>query len=119
MAQHEISEPIPESIQREIQSKGGLGKILTNIPSLKQIKRQSRIFKALADPLRLQILHILCQQAMCVCLIKTITGEADSKLSYHFSILKETNLIKGKYEKNWIIYSLTDLGKNVLGTCLG
>lgn len=117
MVQHEIAQPIPESIQQEIQLKGGLAKILRNLPSLKQFEHQSQIFRALADPLRLQILHILRQQAMCVCLIKTITGEADSKLSYHLSILKETNIIQGKYEKNWIIYYLTNLGEKVLGTC--
>ncbi len=117
MGQNEISQSIPESIAAEISSKGGLEEILKNIPNLEQIQSQSNIFKALADPLRLQILHILRQQAMCVCLIKEITREADSKLSYHFSILKDAELIQGEYEKNWIIYSLTDLGENVLETC--
>jgi len=116
--QYKISQPIPESIKREIQSKGGLKEVLKNISSLKQIEHQSRIFKALADPLRLRILHILRQQAMCVCLIKAITGEeADSKLSYHLSVLKNTELIQSESEKNWIIYSLTELGENILGTC--
>ena len=116
MTQDEIPQPIPESIDSEIRSKGGLGEILKNTPSLEQIDHQSMIFKALSDPLRLRILHILRQQTMCVCLIKTITNEADSKLSYHFSVLKNAGLIKGEYEKNWIIYRLTDLGENVLGT---
>ncbi|MFQ6125331.1 MAG: ArsR/SmtB family transcription factor [Candidatus Heimdallarchaeota archaeon] len=114
MPQAEISLSIPENLQQEIQSKGGLEKILMNVPSLEQIEQESRTFKALADPLRLQILHILRQQAMCVCLIKEITGEADSKLSYHFSVLKDANLIRGEYEKNWIIYRLTNLGEKVL-----
>ena len=116
MAQYEIPQPIPESIQQEIQPKGGLEKIIKKVPNMGQIEQQSMIFKALADPLRLRILHILRQQAMCVCLIKTVTGEADSKLSYHFSILKDAELIQGEYEKNWIIYKLTDLGEEVLRT---
>jgi ArsR family transcriptional regulator len=113
---YEISQSIPESVQQEIQAKGGLKEILKDMPDLERIEEQSQIFKALADPLRLRILHILHQQAMCVCVIKTITNEADSKLSYHFSILKDAKLIQGQSEKNWIIYRLTALGKNILET---
>ncbi|MFQ5818987.1 MAG: ArsR/SmtB family transcription factor [Candidatus Heimdallarchaeota archaeon] len=116
MDQYEISQSIPEFIQQEIQTKGGLAEILKDMPSLDKIEEQSQIFKALADPLRLRILHILRQQAMCVCVIKNITNEADSKLSYHLSILKDAELIQGQSEKNWIIYRLTNLGKKILGT---
>ena len=116
MNKYDISQPIPEVIQQEIQAKGGLAEILKDMPDLERIEEQSQIFKALADPLRLRILHILRQQTMCVCVIKTITNEADSKLSYHFSILKDVGLIQGQSEKNWIIYSLTDLGKKILSS---
>jgi len=117
MTKYDISQPIPDSIRREIQTKGGLEVILKNTPSLEDIESQSKIFKAIADPLRLRILHILRQQGMCVCLIKVITEEADTKLSYHFSILKDAGLIQGENEKNWIVYRLTNLGETFLDTC--
>ena len=117
MTHYEISQPIPDSIRREIKTKGGLGEILKKTPSLEEIESQSKIFKAISDPLRLRILHILRQQGMCVCLIKVITDEADTKLSYHFSILKDAGLIQGDYEKTWIIYRLTKLGESYLESC--
>jgi ArsR family transcriptional regulator len=36
---------------------------------------------------------------------------ADSKLSYHLTVLRESGLIEGEYQGNWIIYSLTDIGR--------
>ena len=117
MTPYEILQPIPDTIRQKIQSKGGLKEIIKDIPSLEEIESQSRTFKVIADPLRLRILYILRQQGMCVCLIKAITEEADSKLSYHFSILKNAGLIQGESEKNWIIYRLTQLGEQILDTC--
>jgi ArsR family transcriptional regulator len=40
-----------------------------------------------------------------------VHAPAGSKLSYHLNILKESGLIEGKYHGNWIIYSLTDTGR--------
>jgi ArsR family transcriptional regulator len=37
-----------------------------------------------------------------------------SKLSYHLNILKENSLIKGEYNGNWIIYTITDRGRRLL-----
>ena len=39
---------------------------------------------------------------------------ADSKLSYHLTILKEAGLIEGEYHGNWIIYSITGAGSRYL-----
>ncbi len=70
----------------------------------------SRVYHALSDPLRLTILHLIKNQPLCVCVIKEFIRIADSKLSYHLTILKEAGLIKGEYHGNWIIYSITDKG---------
>jgi ArsR family transcriptional regulator len=39
---------------------------------------------------------------------------ADSKLSYHLTILKDAGLIEGEYQGNWIIYNITDTGRHHL-----
>jgi ArsR family transcriptional regulator len=70
----------------------------------------STTFHALSDPVRITILHLLAVQPLCVCVIKECIGIADSKLSYHLTIMKKADLIEGKQEGNWIIYHLTDLG---------
>ncbi len=71
----------------------------------------SRTYNALSDPVRMTILHLLAVQPLCVCVIKECIGIADSKLSYHLTIMRKAELIEGEQKGNWIIYSLTDLGK--------
>ena len=46
-----------------------------------------------------------------MCVIREVVNLSYSKLSYHLSIPKNANLIVGKKEKNYIIYSLTKLGE--------
>lgn len=46
-----------------------------------------------------------------LCVIKEVLSIADSKLSYHLSVLKEAGLIVGEAQENWIIYRLTDEGR--------
>jgi ArsR family transcriptional regulator len=72
------------------------------------------VYHAVADPIRLKILEMLKDQPLCVCVIRTILKIADSRLSYHLNILKKTGLIRGGKQGNWIIYSITERGKEFL-----
>jgi ArsR family transcriptional regulator len=51
------------------------------------------------------------QSSLCVYVIKACIRIADSKLSYHLTILKKAGLIEGEPRGNWIIYRLTEKGK--------
>lgn len=106
---------IPEPIQKELEQLGGFEALAKRIPAPKDLEQMSRIYHALSDPLRLTILHLIKDQPLCVCVINWFMRIADSKLSYHLTILKESGLIEGEYHGNWIIYSLTDLGKSFVG----
>jgi ArsR family transcriptional regulator len=70
---------------------------------------------ALSDPVRMTILHLLAVQPLCVCIIKSCIGIADSKLSYHLTVMKKAGLIDGEQQGNWIIYRLTDKGQAFAG----
>jgi DNA-binding transcriptional ArsR family regulator len=105
---------IPGPIKEEIDLLGGLDEIPKRLPTSEDIKIQSRVYKALSDPLRLKIALILNVQPLCVCCIKELIDISDSKLSYHLSLLKEAGLIEGRSEKNWIIYRMTISGYNAL-----
>lgn len=101
----------PEKIQEELDEVGGIKGLCKRLPTTKRIAKMSATFHALSDPVRITILHLLAVQPLCVCVIKECIGIADSKLSYHLTIMKKADLIEGKQDGNWIIYSLTDLGK--------
>lgn len=63
-------------------------------------------FKALSDPLRLQVVELLREQELCVCDLCDRLQVAQSKLSFHLKTLREANLIRSRQQGRWIYYSL-------------
>ncbi len=113
-----IPEDIPEEVCTDLFQIGGIEGLCGRLPPEEDLESVCRIHHALSDPIRMKILCLLLAQPLCVCVIKQCVRIADSKLSYHLSILKESGLIEGRSEKNWIIYRLTDKGKPYSGELL-
>jgi len=64
------------------------------------------LLKAMADPLRLQVLEALGGGERCVCDLTSDLGLAQSKLSFHLKVLREAGLIEARDEGRWVYYSL-------------
>ncbi len=64
------------------------------------------LLKALADPLRLQVIEALGQGERCVCELTGELGLAQSKLSFHLKVLREAGLIEGRQQGRWMYYQL-------------
>ena len=65
-----------------------------------------QLLKALADPVRLQVVEALASGERCVC---DLTGDLDlaqSKLSFHLKVMREAGLIEARVEGRWIYYRL-------------
>ena len=107
----DASLPLPPDVEESLCRCGGITGLMGQLPGDDLLKRESALFRALADPLRLKILAMLAVQPLCVCVIKVVLGIADSKLSYHLSVLKKAGLIIGEAQGNWIIYRLTTEGE--------
>ncbi|WP_406660150.1 metalloregulator ArsR/SmtB family transcription factor [Methanolobus sp. ZRKC3] len=102
---------IPEQINIELEAIGGMDALIEQLPLESDIIGQSLIHKALSSPIRLTILNMLAIQPLCVCVIQKIVKTSPSKLSYHLSILSDNKLIESKREASWLIYDLTELGR--------
>lgn len=63
-------------------------------------------FKALADPLRMRVVHLLKDQEMCVCDLCDALNVAQSKLSFHLKSLREAGLLVARQDGRWIYYRL-------------
>ena len=72
----------------------------------KQIGEISRLFHALSEPTRLQILEQLKGGEQCVCELTEAFSTGQSRLSFHLRVLKEAGLINDRPEGRWIYYSL-------------
>ena len=69
---------------------------------------RARIFRALSDPVRLEILEILRDGERCVCEIIPVLGLPQPIVSRHLAILKSVGLVKVRVQGNRRIYSVTD-----------
>lgn len=103
--------PIPDDITESLCSCGGIEGLVVNIPPDVLLGRMQNWYRACADPSRLKILFMLRVQPLCVCVIKGVLGMADSRLSYHLSILKKNGLIEGEKQGNYIMYRITPVAR--------
>ena len=66
------------------------------------------LFKLFGDSTRIQILHALEQNEMCVCDLAVLLGVTKSAISHQLKALKLANLVKFRREAQIIYYSLAD-----------
>ena len=69
---------------------------------------RAKIFKALSDHIRLEILQFLHNGEKCVCEIVPHLGIAQPLTSRHLKILKNSGLVKARKDGNKRLYSITD-----------
>ena len=67
-------------------------------------------FKALSDPIRLDILDELSIGELSAGDIASRFSLSHSKVSYHLSILKKVNMISERKYKNYIFYTVSKEG---------
>ncbi|MBN4073389.1 metalloregulator ArsR/SmtB family transcription factor [Mariprofundus ferrooxydans] len=64
-------------------------------------------FKALADPIRLRIVHLLTrQEELCVCHFVQVLELPQSSISRHLSTLRSAGLVSSRRDGLWIHYRL-------------
>ncbi len=82
-----------------------------------QSEEAAELFKALADPARLQILDVLSQHAglVCACDLEGRVGRPDARtgerpkqptISHHLKVLRDAGLIDGEKHGPWVYYSV-------------
>ena len=68
--------------------------------------RAARLFHALSDETRLSILQRLRFGERCVCDMTDALDAAQSRLSFHLKVLKDTGLVTDRREGRWMYYTL-------------
>ena len=74
----------------------------------KSIYSKAKIFKALGDPIRLEIIEFLRDGEKCVCDIVMHVGIIQPLVSRHLAILKSCGIINDRKKGNRRLYSITD-----------
>ena len=69
---------------------------------------RAKIFNALSDPIRLEIIDFLRDGEKCVCEITPHLKLPQPVVSRHLKILKNAGLVKRRKKGTWHIYSITN-----------
>lgn len=75
-------------------------------PAAPDVDRAARLFHALSDPTRLQVIALLRRGEQCVCELTDALDAAQSRLSFHLRVLKEAGLLTDRREGRWVYYAL-------------
>jgi ArsR family transcriptional regulator len=68
--------------------------------------RAVRLFHALSDQTRLDILERLRRGDRCVCELTDALDAAQSRLSFHLRVLKDAGLVTDRREGRWMYYTI-------------
>lgn len=78
------------------------------IPQL-EVDLLAKTAKALSDPIRLQILHLLNQREdLCTCEFEELLEQSQSKISYHLNLLLQGGFITRENRGLWSHYRLSN-----------
>ncbi len=108
---------LTEQLERLVESGLGPKDILEYRKNLKElseqvtrakdeVRRTSRVFRALSHPTRLKVLRLLSSRDLCVCEIMAVLNATQPTISHHLNMLKSMGLIEGRREGKWIFYSI-------------
>lgn len=75
-------------------------------------KNDTKIFKALCDTKRLEILEQLRYGEKCACILLEALDLTQSGLSYHMKILCESGIVVSRQQGKWTHYRLNQLGRD-------
>ncbi|NJI01210.1 metalloregulator ArsR/SmtB family transcription factor [Staphylococcus hyicus] len=86
-------------------------KVNQDVDEEEQLVFYEKMFDALADKIRLKILHSIRQsntKSLCVCDLEELLGLKQSKLSYHLKKLVDANILIAEKHGTWNYYKINE-----------
>lgn len=74
-----------------------------------EAERLVRVFKALADPVRLRLVNLIASHPggeACVCELIPAFGLSQPTISHHLKVLREAGLVRAERRATWMYYRL-------------
>jgi ArsR family transcriptional regulator len=77
-----------------------------DMPTSEKLRTLNALFRALADPTRLRLLHLLATEEMCVGYFVEALRTTQPKVSRHLAYLRRAGIVTTHRERHWIHYRL-------------
>ena len=74
--------------------------------TVRDLRQAARLFRALADETRLDIIMRLGRGEECVCNLTGALETGQSRLSFHLRALKDAGIVRDRRAGRWVYYSL-------------
>jgi len=103
-----------ETLQKHVRD---LRKLVEGINE-EDVKRRSYALKALADPVRIKILHLLKNRPMCTCEIMVALDLTEPNASHHLNLLERNGLVSSEKMGKWVFYRLNKPGLQRLASTI-
>lgn len=71
---------------------------------------------ALADETRLRIVHLILNEALCVCEIADILGMPQSSVSSHVQVIRKAGLLNSERRGKWVYYRMASRHRKLVQT---
>jgi ArsR family transcriptional regulator len=78
------------------------------MPQKQQTAPLDRLFRALADPIRLRLVSLIAGREICVCFLVEILGMSQPKISRHLAYLRRMGLVASRSEGKWVHYRVIE-----------
>ena len=82
--------------------------ILSCVPDDADFETVSRLFRQIADPVRIKIMWLLCHTEECVLNIAAMVDMSSPAVAHHLKLLKTAGLIESRKEGKEVYYKATD-----------
>ncbi|MBX7244904.1 MAG: metalloregulator ArsR/SmtB family transcription factor [Candidatus Sumerlaeaceae bacterium] len=78
------------------------------------------LFKCLADPTRLRVLHLLAHRGpeICVCDLVAVLQQPQGTISRHLMQLRHLGMVRDRRQNTWMHYSLAEPSTKLHGALL-
>jgi len=73
-----------------------------------EVNEISTRMKLLSHPTRLQILKLLCEKDLCVCVLSDVIGRRQPNISQHLTKLKDSGIIESYQSGKFVYYRIKD-----------
>ena len=85
-----------------------VARVIGGLPSEELLQGAAEIFKLLADPNRLRLLHALAKEEMCVCDLSELVETSASAVSHQLRLLRTARLVRYRRAGKMVYYRLDD-----------
>ena len=108
-------ETFPPEVSQILEEFGGLENLRRMRPDGEVLRRLEGVYGLLSCSSRVEILFFLNISPMTPGLLSDLTGMAPNLITFHMKKLRKAGVIEVRKEGKFMVYSLTDLGRNISG----